>query len=137
MSVYITLVPGYLSVFSVGGLSDKLMLGNYSWNDGKRNRGSSHNTTSLSDNFYRSRSQSRSASLAASYLDSIPESGSEREGENAAVLRHNNNFPNSIGEYGMGKLLGRGAFGSVYEVTEIRHETPLNDFRYAIKIVRG
>ena len=36
----------------------------------------------------------------------------------------------------MGRLLGRGAFGSVYEVTEIRHKTPLNDFKYAIKIVR-
>lgn len=46
-------------------------------------------------------------------------------------------FPNSIGEYGMGRLLGRGAFGSVYEVTEIRHATPLNDFKYAIKIVKN
>ena len=36
----------------------------------------------------------------------------------------------------MGRMLGRGAFGSVYEVTEIRRKTPLNNFKYAIKIVR-
>lgn len=51
-------------------------------------------------------------------------------------LQYESGFPNSIGEYGMGRLLGRGAFGSVYEVTEIRHKTPLNEFKYAIKIVK-
>ena len=67
-------------------------------------------------------------SKAASYLvDNLPVSFNHQTG--------NEGFPNSIGEYGMGRLLGRGAFGSVYEVTEIRHKTPLNEFKYAIKIV--
>lgn len=35
----------------------------------------------------------------------------------------------------MGRLLGRGAFGSVYEVSSICRQ-PLGDTRYAIKIVR-
>ena len=64
-------------------------------------------------------------SRAAHYLDSIPEHSES-----------NSSFPNSIGEYGMGRLLGRGAFGSVYEVTEIKRKTSLNDFKYAIKIVK-
>lgn len=58
----------------------------------------------------------------------------------SAVVNNNNSdsvlFPNSIGEYGMGRLLGRGAFGSVYEVTSVKHKVPTaNDLRYAIKIV--
>ena len=65
-------------------------------------------------------------SKAANYLEPIPLQ---------TCQSHENGFPNSIGEYGMGRLLGRGAFGSVYEVTEIRHKTPLNEFKYAIKIV--
>lgn len=68
-------------------------------------------------------------SKAASYLVDDPVAV-------AAKPFINEGFPNSIGEYGMGRLLGRGAFGSVYEVTEIRYKTPLNEFKYAIKIVR-
>lgn len=67
-------------------------------------------------------------SRAAHYLDPIPEYPSESSSTSY--------FPNSIGEYGMGRMLGRGAFGSVYEVTEIRRKTPLNNFKYAIKIVK-
>lgn len=71
-------------------------------------------------------------SRAASYLD-LPTT--ERFDSIRGETAIGGGFPNSIGEYGMGRLLGRGAFGSVYEVTEIRHKTPLNDFKYAIKIV--
>lgn len=69
-------------------------------------------------------------SKAASYLVDDPISLNHSHKED------HGGFPNSIGEYGMGRLLGRGAFGSVYEVTEIRHKTPLNQFKYAIKIVQ-
>lgn len=72
-------------------------------------------------------------SRAASYLDHA--AGYETNSANTST-QSNIGFPSSIGEYGMGRLLGRGAFGSVYEVTEIRHKTPLNDYKYAIKIVR-
>ncbi len=72
-------------------------------------------------------------SKAASYLD-LPNYNINSNG-NSNNFQSESGFPNSIGEYGMGRLLGRGAFGSVYEVTEIRIKTPLNDFKYAIKIV--
>lgn len=82
------------------------------------------------------RSDSNYSSRAANYLDQ------QYSGHDSVVFENNSSsartqhtFPSSIGEYGMGRLLGRGAFGSVYEVTEIRHKTPLNDFKYAIKIV--
>lgn len=75
------------------------------------------------------RSDRYELSKAASYLD-LPNIN------NSNNFHNEGGFPNSIGEYGMGRLLGRGAFGSVYEVTEIRHKTPLNDFKYAIKIVK-
>ena len=71
-------------------------------------------------------------SKAASYLVNADEPISLNHSHN----EDHGGFPNSIGEYGMGRLLGRGAFGSVYEVTEIRHKTPLNEFKYAIKIVQ-
>ena len=71
-------------------------------------------------------------SKAASYLVNVDEPISLNHSHN----EDHGGFPNSIGEYGMGRLLGRGAFGSVYEVTEIRHKTPLNEFKYAIKIVQ-
>jgi hypothetical protein len=74
-------------------------------------------------------SQRFEISKAASYLVDDPISFNNHQS-------NHDGFPNSIGEYGMGRLLGRGAFGSVYEVTEIRHKTPLNEFKYAIKIVR-
>ena len=74
-----------------------------------------------------------STSKAANYLEPIQNNFHHHIEKNE---NENSGFPNSIGEYGMGKLLGRGAFGSVYEVTEIRHKTPLNEFKYAIKIVK-
>ncbi len=79
------------------------------------------NSSTLNPHNYNSR--------AASYLD-LPAGGFDS-------VKGHGGFPNSIGEYGMGRLLGRGAFGSVYEVTEIRHKTPLNEFKYAIKIVKN
>lgn len=79
-------------------------------------------------------------SRAAHYLDTISEEHQQPDQQSTHYSQSNysfsQSFPNSIGEYGMGRLLGRGAFGSVYEVTEIRRKTPLNDFKYAIKIVR-
>ena len=73
---------------------------------------------------------------ASHYLDSIPEQPESNSSYSHSNHSMTQSFPNSIGEYGMGRLLGRGAFGSVYEVTEIRRRTPLNDFKYAIKIVK-
>lgn len=76
-------------------------------------------------------------SKAANYLDlpNYPQHSNNSNNTTSSNYQNESGFPNSIGEYGMGRLLGRGAFGSVYEVTEIRHKTPLNDFKYAIKIV--
>ena len=90
------------------------------------------NISSNSKNFKAKTNQNGSFQFdygrAANYLDPLPGSLNVEE-------IGSNGFPNSIGEYGMGRLMGRGAFGSVYEVTEIRHKTPLNDLKYAIKIV--
>lgn len=77
-----------------------------------------------------------STSKAASYLEPVQNNFHHQKLHSPIEKNENSGFPNSIGEYGMGKLLGRGAFGSVYEVTEIRHKTPLNEFKYAIKIVK-
>ena len=94
------------------GYSTPLNRNNYSLNDGK----------SYAHDYYYDSNYSK----ASNYLDTRPSN------ETSDTIC---GFPNSIGEYGMGRLLGRGAFGSVYEVTEIRHKTPLNDFKYAIKIM--
>lgn len=109
------------------------MLGNsYNLNsfpsDPLQNKARNYNINNYENNNYYTPIHSR----AAHYLDSIPEHSESINYSNTT----SQSFPNSIGEYGMGRLLGRGAFGSVYEVTEIRRKTPLNDFKYAIKIVR-
>lgn len=75
-------------------------------------------------------------SKAASYLEPTQNNFNQLHNTLTEKEVETSGFPNSIGEYGMGRLLGRGAFGSVYEVTEIRHKTPLNEFKYAIKIVK-
>lgn len=90
------------------------------------------NKNTISNNIYENNYYRPVYSRAAHYLDPIPEHSESFNSSHST----SQSFPNSIGEYGMGRLLGRGAFGSVYEVTEIRRKTPLNEFKYAIKIVR-